>query len=74
MRHAYIRAIGGLLWLAAAIASGITGSFATAILYLALSAVFLRFSPSKTFAPGTIVKPLCCRAFRWRSWSGKPWG
>ena len=42
MRHAYIRAIGGLLWLAAAIASGITGSFTTAILYLALSAVFLR--------------------------------
>lgn len=41
MRHIYIRAIGGLIWLAAAIIGGLSGSVELAFLYLLLSGVFL---------------------------------
>lgn len=41
MRHVYIRGLAGLIWLAAAVASGISGSFEMAVLYVILGGVFL---------------------------------
>ncbi len=41
MRHFYIRGIMGLVWLAAVIVSGLSGSFEIAVLYGILSGVFL---------------------------------
>lgn len=41
MRHVYIRGIMGLIWLAVAVISGISGSLETAGLYVILSGVFL---------------------------------
>ena len=41
MRHIYIRTIGGLIWLAAAMISGLSGNFELACLYILLCGVFL---------------------------------
>lgn len=41
MRHVYIRGILSLIWLAAAIVSGISGNFEMAALYVILGGVFL---------------------------------
>lgn len=41
MRHVYIRGIVGLIWLAAAIISGVSGNFEMAVLYVILGGVFL---------------------------------
>lgn len=41
MRHAYIRGIIGLIWLAAAIACGISGIFPMMGLYIILAIAFL---------------------------------
>ncbi len=41
MRHVWIRGIMGLIWLVAAVVSGMSGSFEMAVLYVALSGVFL---------------------------------
>lgn len=41
MRHVYFRAFLGLVWLAAAIVSGISGRFEMAVLYVILSTAFL---------------------------------
>ncbi len=41
MRHAYIRGIIGLIWLAAAIACGISGIFPMMGLYVILAIAFL---------------------------------
>ncbi len=41
MRHVYFRGSAGLIWLAAAVVSGISGSFETAFLYVILGGVFL---------------------------------
>lgn len=41
MRHVYFRGIIGLVWLAAAIVSGMSGHFAMAALQVALGVVFL---------------------------------
>lgn len=44
MRHVYFRGIIGLVWLAAAIVSGMPGHFAMAAFQVALGVVFLRAS------------------------------
>ena len=44
MRHVYFRGIIGLVWLAAAIVSGMSGHFAMAAFQVALGVVFLRAS------------------------------
>lgn len=41
MRHVYIRGIIGLIWLAAAIISGVSGNFEMAVLYVILGGAFL---------------------------------
>lgn len=41
MRHVFIRGIMGLIWLAAAIVSGMSGNFEMSILYVILGGVFL---------------------------------
>ena len=41
MRHIYIRGIMSLIWLAAAIVSGISGHYEIAVLYTALGGIFL---------------------------------
>lgn len=41
MRHVYIRGILSLIWLAAAIVSGMSGNFEMAALYVILGGVFL---------------------------------
>lgn len=41
MHHIYIRAIIGIIWLAAAIVCGITDNFSMMGLYIVLAAVFL---------------------------------
>lgn len=41
MRHIIIRGIMGLIWMAAAAAGAISGSFTTAALYLILGGAFL---------------------------------
>ncbi len=41
MHHVVIRGVLGLIWLTAAIVSGIAGSFETAFLYVVLGGVFL---------------------------------
>lgn len=41
MRHVYIRMILGLIWLAAAIVSGVSGRFEGSVLYLILGGAFL---------------------------------
>lgn len=41
MRHVYIRGIMSLIWLAAAIVCGISGSLPVAALYIILCGVFL---------------------------------
>lgn len=41
MRHVCIRGLAGLIWLAAAIVSSISGSFEMAVLYVILGGVFL---------------------------------
>jgi hypothetical protein len=44
MRHVYIRGIMSLIWLAAAIVSGVSGNFEMAGLYAILGGVFLYFA------------------------------
>ena len=44
MRHVYFRGIIGLVWLAAAIVSGMSGHIAMAAFQVALGVVFLRAS------------------------------
>ena len=41
MRHVYFRGIIGLIWLAAAIVSSVSGNFEMSALYAILSGVFL---------------------------------
>lgn len=41
MRHVYIRGIIGLVWLMAAIVSGVSGNFEMGVLYVILGGVFL---------------------------------
>ena len=41
MRHVYFRGIMGLVWLAAALVSGISGIFPMAAFYVLLGALFL---------------------------------
>lgn len=41
MRHVYIRGLLGIIWLAAAVISGISGSIEMAVLYVILGGVFL---------------------------------
>ncbi len=41
MRHVYIRGIMGLIWLVAAILSGVSGNYPMAALYVLLGGVFL---------------------------------
>ena len=41
MRHVYVRGILSLIWIVAAVVSGISGNFEMAALYLVLGAVFL---------------------------------
>lgn len=41
MRHVYIRGLLGVIWLAAAVVSGISGSIEMAVLYVILGGVFL---------------------------------
>ncbi len=41
MRHVYIRGLLSLIWLAAAIVSGISGNFEIAVLYVILAGAFL---------------------------------
>ena len=41
MRHVYFRGILGLVWLAAAIAAGVSGQAGTAVMYALLGVVFL---------------------------------
>ncbi len=41
MRHVYTRGILGLIWLAAAIVSGVSGNFEMSALYVILGGVFL---------------------------------
>lgn len=41
MRHVYIRGLVGLIWLVAAIVSGISGNFEMTVLYIILGGVFL---------------------------------
>lgn len=41
MRHVYIRGIMSLIWLAAAIVCGVSGSLPVAALYVVLCGVFL---------------------------------
>lgn len=41
MRHVYIRGLVGLIWLVAAIVSGISGNFEMTVLYVILVGVFL---------------------------------
>lgn len=41
MRHVWIRGIMGLIWLVAAVVSGMSGSFEMAVLYVVLGGVFL---------------------------------
>lgn len=41
MRHIYIRGMVGLIWIAAAIASVVSGNFAMAALYVVLGGAFL---------------------------------
>lgn len=40
MRHIYIRGIVGLIWLAAAIVSGVSGHFEMSAFYIILGGVF----------------------------------
>lgn len=48
MRHVYIRGIIGLIWLAAAIVSGVSGNFEMGVLYIILGGAFL-YSAYKTW-------------------------
>ena len=41
MRHVYMRGIMGLIWLAAAVISGVSGNFQMAALYVILTVAFL---------------------------------
>lgn len=41
MRHVYIRGMIGLVWLAAAIVSGVSGNFEMSVLYVILGGIFL---------------------------------
>lgn len=41
MRHVYIRGILAVIWLAAAVVSGISGRFEMAMLYVILCGIFL---------------------------------
>ena len=41
MRHVYIRGIMSLIWIAAAIVSGVSGNIQMAALYVILSVIFL---------------------------------
>lgn len=41
MRHVYIRGIFALIWLAAALVTGISGNLAMAALYILIGALFL---------------------------------
>lgn len=41
MRHVYIRGITGMIWLAAAIISGVSGNFEMCAFYVILGGVFL---------------------------------
>lgn len=40
MRHVYVRGMIGLIWLAAAIVSGVSGNFEISLLYVILGGVF----------------------------------
>ena len=44
MRHVLIRGIMGLIWLAAAVVSGVSGNLGMAVLYLLLGVVFWYFA------------------------------
>lgn len=44
MRHVLIRGIMGLIWLAAAVVSGVSGNLGMAVLYLLLGGVFWYFA------------------------------
>lgn len=48
MRHVYIRGIMGLIWVAAAIVSVMSGNFMMAVLYVILGGAFF-FSAYKTW-------------------------
>ncbi len=41
MRHVYVRGVLALLWLAAAVVSGVSGRLETAAFYVILAGVFL---------------------------------
>lgn len=41
MRHVYIRGILAVVWLAAAVVSGISGRFEMALLYVIMGGIFL---------------------------------
>lgn len=41
MRHVYIRGILAVVWLAAAVVSGISGRFEMALLYVIMGSIFL---------------------------------
>ena len=41
MRHVYIRGLIGIIWLAAAIVSGISSNFEMTVLYIILGGAFL---------------------------------
>jgi len=41
MRHVYIRGILGLIWVAAAIAGGVSGNFEMVVFYVILGGLFL---------------------------------
>ncbi len=47
MRHVLIRGIMGLIWLAAAVVSGVSGNLGMAVLYLLLGVVFWYFAYSE---------------------------
>lgn len=54
MRHVYIRGLVGLIWLVAAIVSGISGNFEMTVLYVILGGVFLysAYATSPIFSVG----------------------
>lgn len=51
MRHVYIRGIMGLIWLAAAIISGVSGNLQMSGLYIIMGGVFL-YSAYTTWKKG----------------------
>lgn len=51
MRHVFIRGLIGVIWLAAAIISGMSGNFEMSLLYVILGGVFL-YSAYTTWKKG----------------------